>query len=185
MMTFRGYQATQVRSDEPTLTQVIAVVDELLGNAGGELVVNFSQTLDGWKHALSQSTTLVFTLKRHTKQTAKNTELTPFIYSVRVFLFTCAWKSLTCHYHAGLRFLLGCGDNNHHIVRVLQPSFHQPAEGLLNTLSERADLVPKHHNTLPRGRRSQLGEPRQLAGGEGLLALWRGGREILGKPRLT
>lgn len=30
-----------------TLTEVITVVDELLGNAGGELVVDFSQTLDG------------------------------------------------------------------------------------------------------------------------------------------
>lgn len=50
-----------------TLTEGIAVVDEFLGNAGGELVVDFSQTLNGGKHALSQGTALVFTCSKNIK----------------------------------------------------------------------------------------------------------------------
>lgn len=94
-------------------------------------------------------------------------------------------KTLTCHYHTGLRFLLRRSDNDDHVVCVFQPSFHQAAEGLLDTLSKRSDLVPKHHHTLPRGRRCQLGQPCELAGGEGLVALWGRRREILGKSRET
>lgn len=50
-----------------TLTEGIAVVDEFLGNAGGQLVVDFSQTLNGGKHALSQGTALVFTCSKNIK----------------------------------------------------------------------------------------------------------------------
>lgn len=46
-------------------------------------------------------------------------------------------------------------------------------------------MVAEHHDTLPGGRRCQLGEPRELAGGEGLLALWRTGSEILGEAGQT
>ncbi|TNN72346.1 hypothetical protein EYF80_017385 [Liparis tanakae] len=45
------------------------------------------------------------------------------------------------------------------------------AEHLLEALSQRSNLLPQDHHALSTGGCSQLGEPRELAGGQRLLAL--------------
>lgn len=58
------WRSSQTAGDLHTLAQWVAVVDELLGASSGELLVDFSQALTGWEHALCQGTTLTFTCRR-------------------------------------------------------------------------------------------------------------------------
>lgn len=90
-------------------------------------------------------------------------------------------QPLTCDHHTGLCVLARGRGDDHHIVGVFKLPLHQPAERLLDSLSQRFDVFPQNQNPVPTGRGRQLGQPWELAGSQGLLALGRYG-EMLGEP---